>query len=244
MQVVSQQLDFRSIGYEAIDPEAQESLAVVKRITLDLAITIGTHLTALGIMYEENGEMLLPQGNTIKITSVHDVFQFNNRDRAKVSRAGCIDSTLEPGENFIIRSVVELHVKFVESSGPAVNAVVVVEHQNLAGLLTRHPHAFSDGMVVMIYYSSGATKEFLNLLYNDARLKDKPFLYFADHNMQGISIFQTLKYSSKNSARLGKKKGAQDKDQVRAEDAQRPGNVYRLPKKWFSRTRGAGQARG
>lgn len=38
------------------------------------------------------------------------------------------------------------------------------------------------------------------MLYNDERLNEKPFLYYAYHDMQGISIFQTLKYGSKNSA--------------------------------------------
>ncbi|KAL8761380.1 MAG: hypothetical protein Q9184_002495 [Pyrenodesmia sp. 2 TL-2023] len=195
-----QQLDSRFIGFKETEPEAQQSLRVVKKNTLDLALTIGTHPAAFGVRHEESGKVHIPQGTTIETTTVVDFFKFNDRDRAKAPIDGCTNSIMTPGQNNIPCSVVELHLKF-ESLKYVINAIIVVEHPNLAEMITNRRQGFPDVLVLMTAgYPSGLTKEFLHLLYNDARLKDKPFLYFADHDMQAISIFQTLKYGSKNSA--------------------------------------------
>ncbi|KAL8973191.1 MAG: hypothetical protein Q9197_002454 [Variospora fuerteventurae] len=184
-----------------IDPEMQGNLPVVKRTTLDLALTIGTHPAALGIVYEESGKVHLPQKVTVETLRVTNVFAFNNRDKSAAPQDGCTTTKLSPGEHAIPRSVVKLRVNVSLAFGAVLSAVIVVEHRNLEGMITNHQFAMQDVMVVMTAgYPSGATKEFLHLLCNDPALQSIPFLYFADHDMQGFSIFQRLKYGSRNSA--------------------------------------------
>ncbi|KAL8655774.1 MAG: hypothetical protein Q9210_000662 [Variospora velana] len=201
MQVDRQALNSRFLEYKEIDPEMQGNLPVVKRKTLDLALTIGAHPAALGIVYEEIGKVHLPQKVTVETLRVTDVFAFNNRDKSAAPQDGCTSTKLSPGENAIPRSVVKLRVNISLAFGAVLSAVIVVEHRNLEDMITNHQFAMQDVVVVMTAGPpSGATKEFLHLLCNDPALQNIPFLYFADHDMQGFSIFQTLKYGSRNSA--------------------------------------------
>ncbi|KAL9595376.1 MAG: hypothetical protein Q9219_006478 [cf. Caloplaca sp. 3 TL-2023] len=201
MQVDKQALKSRFIQYRDVEPENQESLPAVKSKTLDVALTIGSHPASLGIMYEANGKIHIPQGVTIEITRVNDVFKYNNRDRGKDPTGGCQTVKMPFGEHTIPRSVLGLKVQYPTNVGININAVVVVEHRNLAGIIIQHDFALQDVLVVMTAgFPSGATKEFLHLLADDARLRDAPFLYFGDHDMQGFTIFQTLKYGSRASA--------------------------------------------
>ncbi|KAL8831606.1 MAG: hypothetical protein Q9170_005224 [Blastenia crenularia] len=186
MQVDRQALNARFIEYRDVEPEQQEQLTAVKKKILDLSLTIGTHPVALGVLYQESGKALLPNGVTIELKRVNDVFKFNSGDRSNPKAR--YDGVGAQGQ-------------ISPQYGAQLNAVIVVKHRNLAGIITEHDFAIKDVLVVITAgFPSGATKEFLHLLANDRRLKEVSFLYFANHDMQGFSIYQTLKYGSQNSA--------------------------------------------
>ncbi|KAL8756500.1 MAG: hypothetical protein Q9184_004482 [Pyrenodesmia sp. 2 TL-2023] len=213
MQVDRQPLKSRFIEYKEVYPGMPGSLPAIKRKMLDLALTVGVHPAALGIMYEESGKVGLPNGVTIHANQVADIFNFNDRDktRSKLPADSCKTRVITTGgEKAIPRSVIDMKATW-STQHVKINAVIVVEHRNLAGIITQHDFAMKDVLVVMVCtnkaffdltagYPSGATKEFLHMLSNDRNLIDKPFLYFGDHDMQGFSIFQTIKYGSKNAA--------------------------------------------
>ncbi|KAL8899133.1 MAG: hypothetical protein Q9207_006351, partial [Kuettlingeria erythrocarpa] len=203
MQVDRQALNSRFIEYKEVYPGMPGSLPAVKIKMLDLALTVGAHPAALGIVYEESGKVCLPNGVNIHVDQVTDTFKFNDRDRSR-SKAPAGSSKkfiITVGEERPIpRSVTELKAIW-STQHVKISAVIVVEHRNLAGIITHHDFAMKDVIVVMTAgYPSGATKEFLHMLSEDRNLVDKPFLYFGDHDMQGFQIFQTIKYGSKSAA--------------------------------------------
>ncbi|KAL8662402.1 MAG: hypothetical protein Q9202_004723 [Teloschistes flavicans] len=201
MQVDGQSFSSRFIEYKDVDPELGETLPTVKRKVLDIALTTSNHPVALGVKYTESGRINIPEGSTIDVTVITNIFKFNNRYQPSrtISKECSQTIKLSAGDRVIPNQVYSLKVKI--ATGRRIDAVIVVEHRNVAGVITEHAYALKDVLVVMTGgFPSSATKEFLHMLCHDRNLEAVPFLYFGDHDMQGFTIYQTIKYGSKNSA--------------------------------------------
>lgn len=194
MAVSKQALKTRFIQYREADPHAK--LEVVKRIMYDIALTLQVHPTALGIQQQESGIIRLPHSIGVDNVIVNDVFRYIDRQRTGVVKKDLVPGTKaarQNGEFAIPSPVLDINLKM---AGGKIDAVVVVEHKNLSNMLP-----IKDVLLVMTGgFPSSATKEYLHLLSQSTKLEGVPFLYFGDHDMGGFTIFQTLKYGSKNSA--------------------------------------------
>ncbi|KAI4113262.1 MAG: hypothetical protein LQ345_005715 [Seirophora villosa] len=172
-----------------------ERLDIVKRKVMDVALTLGIHPAAFGVQQEDSGKITTPEGVTLENTTVTDIFSYEDRQRsgkAPKSLPGTTQRRMH-GEHSIPLLVLDVNVK--RQSSARIDAVVVVEHQNLSKL------ALKNVLLVMTAgFPSSATKEYLHLLSQSSKLRNVPFLYFGDHDMQGFTIFQALKYGSKNAA--------------------------------------------
>ncbi|KAL9014040.1 MAG: hypothetical protein Q9173_001290 [Seirophora scorigena] len=172
-----------------------ERLDIVKRKVMDVALTLGIHPAAFGVQQEDSGKITTPEGVALENTTVTDIFAYEDRQRsgkAPKSLPGTTQRRMH-GEHSIPLLVLDVNVK--RQSSARIDAVVVVEHQNLSKL------ALKNVLLVMTAgFPSSATKEYLHLLSQNSKLRGVPFLYFGDHDMQGFTIFQALKYGSKNAA--------------------------------------------
>ncbi|KAL8751776.1 MAG: hypothetical protein Q9184_005956, partial [Pyrenodesmia sp. 2 TL-2023] len=174
-----------------------EPLDLIKHKVNDIALTLGIHPAAFGIQQQEGGTIKTPDGVSLDNIIVTNIFDYNDRQRSgpigkEVQLPGTQQLRLH-GQKPIPSLVLDVNVK--QSSNSKIDAVVVVEHRNLSEL------GLKDVLLVMTGgFPSSATKEYLHLLSQSTKLQDVPFLYFGDHDMQGMTIFQTLKYGSKNAA--------------------------------------------
>ncbi|KAL8933315.1 MAG: hypothetical protein Q9211_005849 [Gyalolechia sp. 1 TL-2023] len=194
MVVDKQALKTRFIQYR--ETRRHEKLDIVKRLMYDIAMTLQIHPTTFGIQQQESGMLKTPQGISLENEVVSDIFAYNDRQRTVLKKKQKIPGTRSirlRGEKSIPCLVLDVNVKM---AGGKVDAVVVVEHKNLSSILD-----IKNVLLVMTAgYPSSATKEYLHLLSQNPKLQAVPFLYFGDHDMGGFTIFQTLKYGSKNSA--------------------------------------------
>lgn len=71
---------FSNILMIKVKPERNMSLAYVRRLIIDLALTIKVHPLALGIKGEVSGEVYIPEGVHINIRLVTNTFEYNKRD--------------------------------------------------------------------------------------------------------------------------------------------------------------------
>ena len=185
-----------------VEPSLGMKLQSVKRLMLDLALTIKVHPIALGVKGEASGQVSVPRNCKIQATCVANVFDYNDRHKnpGKDFRSGARMTT---GLHSIPEPVLSLKVTMSTQTKPPgrIDAVLVVEHRNLSELLLEQTFAVENVIVVMTAgFPDSATKEFLHLLSVNDRTRHLPFLYFGDHDTPGYSIFQCLKYGSRTSA--------------------------------------------
>ncbi|KAL8735434.1 MAG: hypothetical protein Q9166_000980 [cf. Caloplaca sp. 2 TL-2023] len=187
-----EELKMRFIQYR--EAGAHERLDMVKEKMIDIALTLGMHPTSLGVKQQDSGMIILPDGVSLDNTVVTDMFGYLDRARSggpKVTPG--TQSIRIHGEKPIPHRVLDVNVK--RQSTARIDAVVVVEHRNVSWLDIKNVL-----FVMTSGFPSTATKEYLHLLSRNPKLENVPFLYFSDHDMSGFTIFQTLKYGSKNSA--------------------------------------------
>ncbi|KAL8804042.1 MAG: hypothetical protein Q9182_002833, partial [Xanthomendoza sp. 2 TL-2023] len=175
----------------------RENLSLVKQKVVDVALTLQIHPAAFGIQRQGDGTINTPKGVVVETTLVSDIFEWEDRQR---SGQGWTQSTRGTkkiglsGIDVVIPSLV-LDIKIKVQSFARIDAVIVTEHRSLSQL------EIDNVLMVMTGgFPSSSTKEYLHLLSVHERLQGIPFLCFVDHDMGGFSIFQTLKYGSKNSA--------------------------------------------
>ena len=174
----------------------------VKRLILDLTLTIGVHPVALGVKAEPSGQVSIPTSCRIEAELVTNVFSYINREKTP-GQEYRREERMKAGVHTIPEPVLSLKVKMTMNVDPPgrVDAVIVVEHRNLSEILLKESFALDNVIIVMTAgFSDFATKEFLHLLSCDWRVSKVFFLFFADHDAPGFSIFQVLKYGSRTSA--------------------------------------------
>ncbi|KAI4253006.1 MAG: hypothetical protein LQ352_003958 [Teloschistes flavicans] len=193
----------RMIEYKEVNPESHMRLETVKRLILDLALTIKVHPTALGIKGEGHGQFYVPHNARVEVEQVADMFKYLNRNASAPSgfiRQRKFKEGVSPIPDNVLRlGLVETMVG--NNVIGKVDAVVIIEHRNLDEALIKQGLGCDHIILIMTGgYPDSATKEFLHLLSTNAGFKRKPFLFLADHDPAGFAIFQTLKYGSKTSA--------------------------------------------
>ena len=173
----------------------------VRKNIKDLAVTIGVHPWALGVIPEGNGKISVPREVSITINVVENMRLY--RDRNVVG--GTPTDHLLQKTSIRIQAGAVVIPPLIESITVAVNArapvraVLVIEHQNLKQLMS--PEEIGDVILIMTSGCPGsATKELLHMLYRSAQLDSIPFLYFNDHDFEGVEIFYNLKYGTMTSA--------------------------------------------
>ncbi|KAL8978028.1 MAG: hypothetical protein Q9205_006296 [Flavoplaca limonia] len=174
MLALQQSLKMRHIQYTEAGHRIK--LDVVKRKVNDIALTLGIYPAAFG--------------NTV----VTKLFEWENRRRSQPKTVSGTEKKKLRGTDVAIPPLV-LEMRFILQKDSQVDAVIVTEHRNLSTL--------DIGNVLLVMtggYPISTTKEYLNMLSNHPKLQQVPFLCFVDHDMGGFSIFQTLKYGSKNQA--------------------------------------------
>ncbi|KAL8682527.1 MAG: hypothetical protein Q9186_001474 [Xanthomendoza sp. 1 TL-2023] len=184
-------LKMRFIQYR--EAGRHKDLSLVKKKVVDVALTLNIHPAAFGIQQQGDGTINTPQGVTLENTRVSNIFEWEDRRRTAGDKAGTQKMALN-GIDVVIPSLV-LDIKVKIQSGTRIDAVIVTEHRNLSELGIKNVL-----MVMTGGFPSSLTKEYLHLLSTHKQLQGIPFLCFVDHDMGGFSIFQTLKYGSKNSA--------------------------------------------
>ena len=83
MQVDEQALKGRLIAYKDVDPNDEKSLAYIRRLIIDLALSIKVHPIALGLKGQTTGEILVPAYAVVEVILVNGIFEFNKRDRVR-----------------------------------------------------------------------------------------------------------------------------------------------------------------
>lgn len=176
--------------------QASEMTAAQARNALhELALTIGVHEWTLGVIPQSNGEVSLPRRMKIKLTQVTDILAYH--------RGGKPDPTYEKTTMLKHAEVhpIEPLIKSLKFEGWVPTAVVVVEHRNLKRAVRSFGQNLEHYVLIMTAgYPSAATREFLHKLAKDKRLAPVPFLYFGDHDFQGIDIYKVLKTGSAQQA--------------------------------------------
>ena len=159
-----------------------------RSIACDLALTIGVHPMCLGIIPDSSGSIALPPSVRIKYTLVKHL-----------QKGEEIEKNMKANSTVNIEPLIKNLTVEIEGSSPT--AVLVTEHENLKRVLTEHESAPGNVILVMSQgYPTKATREFLHMLSLDPALRRTPFLYTSDHDLQGLQIFQALKYGCNSSA--------------------------------------------
>ncbi|KAI4202662.1 MAG: hypothetical protein LQ350_002455 [Teloschistes chrysophthalmus] len=151
MQVEEQSIGSHFIEYRDVDPAREETMPTVKRRMLDLALITGSPPVALGVKYSEGGQLNIPEGTTIELIIISNTFKFNERYRNfKKLPKDCFETRkLGVGPRGIPFGAYSLKVRVARSTGRRIDAVIVVEHRNIAGVITEHDYALKDVLVVM-----------------------------------------------------------------------------------------------
>lgn len=176
------------------------TMTQVRKNIKDLAVTIGVHPWALGIKPEGTGQISVPRGVTITIKLVENMRLYRDRNVLGGKPRDYLKDTsvrLQSGATAIPPFIESITVA-VKKESP-VRAVLVIEHRNLKELMS----AEEIGDVILIMTSGcpgSATKELLHMLYRCEQLASVPFLYFSDHDFEGVQIFYNLKYGTMTSA--------------------------------------------
>ena len=188
----SQETMLRFMQYqEAVKMTAAQSSSAVH----ELALTIGVHEWTLGVIPQATGEVFLPKKMSIKCIQVTNILGYHRGDKPDPAFEETI--TLQPAQEHPIKPL----IKSLKFEGQCPTAVIVVEHRNIK----KHVPCLDEDqdkyiLVMTAGYPSGAAREFLHMLAKDTRLARVPFLYFGDHDFQGIDIFKVLKTGSAKSA--------------------------------------------
>ena len=183
-----------------VEPRLGMRLERVKRLMLDLALTLKVHPIALGIKAEASGQVSVPKNVRIEATCITNVFHYNDRAK-RPDREYMNVARLGAGIHVIPEPVLDLKVVITAQTPGRIDAVVVVEHRNLSDVLLKESFAVENVLIIMTAgFPDSGTKEFLHMLSTNPRTKAIPFLYFGDHDTPGCKIFQCLKYGSKVSA--------------------------------------------
>lgn len=153
MMVNQQQVKMRAIQYKHADPTARSNswaLRQVKQRVEDLALSLGVHPAAFGVLQEDSGTVHIPERIKIEIVKITDIHLYNNRDRTKkwLDRSFAIRSVLQLGEPQIPQLVESLALRF--ERGHRVDAVVVLEHRNVTEILGEHQYGLKDVLIVMV----------------------------------------------------------------------------------------------
>ncbi|KAG8531270.1 uncharacterized protein KY384_004628 [Bacidia gigantensis] len=183
--------------YKQLTSDPRLSAAQVKKTYLDLALTIGVHPWALGVIPENNGKVHLPKRLTIEYTVVKNIIRWSRGSEQSTFEKR---TRLEDDQTLEIPPLIK-DLTVVKGKGTKPVAVIVVEHQILRTVITDERYNKHRVIVVMTAgYPSLATREFLHLLSKSPMLNDVPFLYFSDHDFQAAEIFKCLKYGAAHSA--------------------------------------------
>ena len=83
MQVDEQALKGRFIAYKDVDPANNKTLAYIRRLIIDLALSIKVHPIALGLKGQTTGEIQVPAHVAVEVILVKNIFEFHKRDRVK-----------------------------------------------------------------------------------------------------------------------------------------------------------------
>ena len=117
----------------------------------DVALTIGVHPTNLGIRTQDAATIWVPSRLKLTCRRVTDMFKYNERSRA----AGAPGSSswmqvdhMHPGQNSIPEHVMSIEIR--EQAGFNLDAVVVVEHRNIASILTEDDHGLKKVLIIMV----------------------------------------------------------------------------------------------
>lgn len=133
-------------------PNTMMTLDEVGRILTDLALTIGVHPMAMGVLTEEKGKYHLPENVRIKATLVKNVISWHKaatEDRKDHVEMRILDHAREFRP--IPQCIAQLRVT---TQARHVRAVVVTEHANLSSLLVNSRFGIQDMIVVMVRWSN------------------------------------------------------------------------------------------
>lgn len=162
---------------------------MARKLMFDWAITMGVHPWSLGLITENPAILSVAPGIELIATVIPNVFKRDAREE-KVLKGNDISIP------FLIH---HLNVKAAKAS--PVRAVIVTEHRNIRHSLPNVTEHLNGVIFVQTSgYASMATREFLHLLCKIKEFKKVPFLFFSDHDFQGVHIFLNLKYGSKSTA--------------------------------------------
>lgn len=180
-----------------VEPRFNLKLEQIKRIMLDLALTLKIHPIALGVKGEPSGQVFVPDGVFVHATRIVNIFDYNNRDRsasiknasfARLEKLTGLNSIPDPGSE----------LRLVIQPKQQLDAVIVVEHRNLDEIVVREDLAVKNVIFVMTAgFPDSATKEFLHMLSQEKQCGKLPFLYFGDHEPYASRYSNVL-----NTARL------------------------------------------
>ncbi|KAL9580891.1 MAG: hypothetical protein Q9212_004218 [Teloschistes hypoglaucus] len=97
---------------------------------------------ALGVDYTESRQIIVPEGTIIEVILIQNTLKLNERDRnAKLLLKDCYKvRKLSVSDRAIPYHVYSLKVKITKSTGRRIDAVIVVEHRNVAGVITEHDY--------------------------------------------------------------------------------------------------------
>ena len=132
MQSDKQSLKSRFIAYKDVEPKLDMKLEEVKRLVLDIALTIAVHPIALGVKNEASGQISVPNGVRIDATIVFDIFAYIDSEGTQKGRKVL---KIKPGLRTIPEPVLGLKLVFTEHKTRRLDAVLVMEHRNLSEVL-------------------------------------------------------------------------------------------------------------
>lgn len=161
----------------------------------ELALTIGVHEWTLGVIPQSSGDVFLPKRMNIKCVQITDILGYHRGDQPDPSFEKIV--TLTQAMEHRIKPL----IKSLKFEGRVPTAVIVVEHRNLKkGVRCLGENQEEIVLIMTGGYPSTATREFLHMLAKDKRLARAPFLYFGDHDFQGVDIYKVLKTGSAQQA--------------------------------------------
>ena len=186
------------------------SKAALEEMLYSICCTIRVHPLSLGLRYQETGRISIGKTISIRCHVPKDMYKWaegGGHNQVKTAN-------MKPGEFDIPSCIIRLEVV-----GPIL-AIVAVEHRLVAfnmpywadggeGIILIMVRLFRTAQIRLTHLQTAgepsmATREFLNRLYNALRHTRIPFLFYSDHDHDGLKIYEVIKYGSQTMSAFNK----------------------------------------
>ncbi|KAL9113771.1 MAG: hypothetical protein Q9227_002216 [Pyrenula ochraceoflavens] len=171
-----------------------------------LALQLGEHPWAVGVLPAPKGIFVLPQGWMLELEEVQNILIWRkDMDLDPLKRPSLRHRSFkEPTISNVPALTYSLMLRRKGSAASKLRGVVVTEHRSvLQGMLDRNASNNLFGDILWIATAGApdlATREFLRLVVESGMVDERNVVWVSDHDPNGFLFFVNMKMGSRNSA--------------------------------------------